>query len=272
MPTQFIEHALDHLKGTGGDYRNMHRTIVLQVALLIILLMLPISRAYKVFLILLLGIFSYKTMLITWKLLELCFWIARRRGRSVYKKIVNRIFREHFEFRHNFSAIPSIPTIFIATYPNRAIEYLAPALLPTPMYFIASARAKPVMSSVYPDEECGYLPQGKKQLYQMTKELIGEKIKTMSVFMYVEDMSRRYGRDVGGLRKGVFWIAKELGVTITPVVIDNIRESWDRVPNQRYEVYIGPTMYVHDPLSTLVDVRTMMRKKKASLKKSKFFT
>ncbi len=264
--------VLDHLKGTGGDYRNMRRTLVLQVALLITLLMLPISRTHKVFFILLLGVFSYKTMLITWKLLELCFWIARRQGRSVYKKTVNRIFRENFEFRHNFSAIPSTPTIFIATYPSDSIEYLAPALLPTPTYFIASARAKSVMSRVYSDEECGYLPQGKKQLYQMTKELIGEKIKTMSVFMYVEDMSRRYGRDVGGLRKGAFWIAKELGVTVTPVVIDNLRESWGRVPNQRYEVYIGPTTYVHDPLSTLIDVRTMMRKKKASLRKSKFFT
>ena len=250
----------------------MHRTIVLQVALLVILLMLPVSRYYKATLILLLGVLSYKTVLITWKLLELCFWIARRRGKSVYKKIVNKIFREYFEFRHNFSAIPSTPTIFIATYPAGAIEYLAPALLPTPTYFIASARAKSVMSRVYPTDECGYLPHGKKQLYQMTKELIGKKIKTMSVFLYVEDMSRRYGREVGGLRKGVFWIAKELGVTVTPIVIDSLRESWGRVPHQRYEIFIGPTMHVEDPLSTLIEVRNMMRKKKAFLKENKFST
>jgi hypothetical protein len=234
--------------------------------------MLPVDRFYKIVLISLLGILSCKTVLITGKLLKLCFWIAQHQGRIVYKRIVSEIFKEHFEFRHNFPSIPSTPTIFIATYPDSLVEYLSPALLPVPVYFIASTYAKPIMSRVYGDDECGYLPHGKKQLYQMTKTLISEKLTTMSVFLYVEDKSRRYGREVGGLRKGPFWIAKELGVTITPVVLDNVIESFGRIPRQRYEVYIGPTMHVHDPLSTLIDVRTMMRKKKASLKQSKFFT
>lgn len=250
----------------------MHKAMVLQVAVLLVLLMFPVNMFYKFALISLLGVLSCKTVLIMGKLLELFFWIARRRGRSVYKGIVSKIFREHFEFRHNFSLIPSTPTIFIATYPASLIEYLTPALLPLPVYFIASARAKPVMSRVYPDDECGYLPHGRKQLYQMTKTLISEKLKTMSVFVYVEDMSRRYGREVGGLRKGIFWIAKDLGATVTPVVLDNVVESWGRIPHQKYEVCIGPTMHVQDPLSALIDVRTMMRNTKAALGKSKFST
>ena len=250
----------------------MHQVIMLQVVLFLILLMLPVGRVYKVLLVSLLGILSRKTVLITGKLLKLGFWISRQQGKLVYKRIVGEIFKEHFEFRHNFSSIPSTPTIFVATYPASLVEYLSPALLPVPIYFIASTYARPFMSRVYCDDECGYIPHGKKQRYQMTKMLIKEKLRTMSVFLYVEDKSRRYGRELGGLRKGIFWIAKELGATITPVVLDNVTESLGRIPDQRYEVYVGPTMYVHDPLSTLIDVRTMMRKKKASLRKSKFLT
>ncbi len=234
--------------------------------------MLPVGRVYKVLLVSLLGILSHKTVLITGKLLKLGFWVLRQQGNLVYKRIVSEIFREHFEFRHNFSSIPSTSTIFIATYPASLVEYLSPALLPVPVYFIASTYARPIMSRVYCDDECGYIPHGKKKRYQMTKMLIKEKLRTMSVFLYVEDKSRRYGRELGGLRKGVFWIAKELGATITPVVLDKVTESLGRIPDQRYEVYVGPTMYVHDPLSTLINVRTMMRKKKASLRKSKFLT
>jgi len=85
-------------------------------------------------------------------------------------------------------------------------------------------------------------------------------------------MSRRYGREVGGLRKGIFWIAKDLGATVTPVVLDSVVESRGRIPHQKYEVCIGPTTHVQDPLSVLIDVRTMMRNTKAALGKSKFST
>ena len=230
--------------------------------------MIPIGKNPKIVLISLLGVMSYKTILMTRRLLEIVIGIARGNAQFIYKKTVNSIFRENFRFRHNFWRIPTEPTIFVATYPTSPIEYLAPALMPIPVCLIVSQRAKGVMSRVYSESECGYLPDGEDR-YSMTKTKIKEKLKLMSVFMYVEDQSRRYGRNVGRLRKGAFWIAKELGVTVTPVVLDNVVD-WGMIPQQKYEVHIGPTMRVSDPLSILIKVRTMMREKKTLFAKRKF--
>ena len=244
---------------------------MLQVSTLLILLMIPIGKHPKIILLSLLSVMSYKTILITRRLLEIVVGIARGNAQFIYKKMVNSIFRENFRFRHNFWRIPTEPTIFVATYPTSPIEYLAPALMPIPVCLIASQRAKGYMGRVYSESECGYLPD-REDRYSMTKTKIKEKLKLMSVFMYVEDMSRsygRYGRNVGRLRKGAFWIAKELGVTVTPIVLDNVVD-WGMIPQQKYEVYIGPTMYVDDPLSTLIKVRTMMREKKTLFAANKF--
>jgi hypothetical protein len=248
----------------------MHKTVIFLISILLILSIIPISKPHKIILISIIIILWHKTIIITKNILEIvCIHIPTGHAQYKYKKIVNNIFKENFNFKHNFLHLPNKPTIFIATYPTSSLEYLAPALMPIPVCFIASKRAKKIMSKVYTKHECEYLPDGKNR-YHMTKKLIDEKLKFIPVFMYVEDQSRRYGRNVGNLRKGAFWIAKELGATITPVVLDNVVEKWGRIPRQNYEVYIGPTINVSDPLDTLVKVRTMMRNKKNLFIKRKF--
>lgn len=230
------------------------------------IIMSPLCKQYKFSLLLFLYFTIPNFISITTKLLVIVLGIMRGNAQENYKKIVNSIFKENFRFRNNFSQLPTKPTIFVATYPHSPIEYLIPALLPLPICFVASRRAMKIMSKVYPESECAYLPDGKDR-YHMTKKLIKEKLKVMSVFIYSEDQSRRYGRSVGKIRKGAFWIAKELGATITPIVLDRVVEQLGK---QNYQIYIGPTMQVSNPLETLIKVRTVMREKKSLFIKRKF--
>ena len=241
-------------------------TLIKQLSILVLIKCLPVSTLQKTVVGVLFLIYSRKTWFIMLKILELVTLIAGNRAKDHYKAIANSIFRDNFRFRANFRDLPSSPTILVSTYPKDwgSIEYLAPALFPVPVCLMAVTNARAIMSKVYPDAECCYIPSKVHGRYEITRDIVREKLKDMHVMMYVEDHQRRHGRRVANLRKGAFWIAKELGATVTPVVISSVHEEYGAIPDQNFDVYVGPTMQVDDPASTLIRVRTLMRQKKAS--------
>ena len=237
-----------------------------------IILILPVSTNRRAILIIALFGYSYKSLLIVGKLMNLVGKILIKSNYSSYLNLANSIFRDNFRVRSNFDELPSKPTILVTNYPVSFLEYLAPALVPGSTCLLASKAAKRWMSLVYTSRECCYIPTEKGGRYDIVKELIRERLKNSHVIVYVEDYKRKYGRSIGSLWKGTFWMAKELNATITPLIIDKVEEKWFSIPEQNFGIYVGPTMQVLDPVITLIKVRTMMREVKTLFTINKFKT
>ncbi len=66
-----------------------------------------------------------------------------------------------------------------------------------------------------------------------------------SVFAYA---NHGISGTTGRIRTGLFKIAKKLNITITQIAIDNINSLFNCIPYQRFEIRIGETFYVDDPI------------------------
>ena len=165
---------------------------------------------------------------------------------------------------HNFHTLPSHNTIFLVTYPVELVEYLIPSLIPnkTICYVAAPVAAKPLKLLVYEPNEFVVLNADKNNFDYLKTQLV-DKLDRMSIWVYANSRnSRVHDYDVGKMRTGMFYIARDLNVTITPVVVNSFR-------CEKFNVTIGDTMFVDkvDPMNTVKTVRKFMRNCKRSFRK-----
>jgi len=151
-------------------------------------------------------------------------------------------------FKNNFDKIPNHTTIFVSNYPVNIIEYIASFMLPIETCLVASSTS--LAKNLTKLENQIIFDIRKNKNFDTLMDLIGEKLKEMSVYVYVENYKNRYGNmNVIGspLRSGVFHMAQKLGVTITPVFVSRISSTMASIPYQNFNMVIGETQYVTDP-------------------------
>lgn len=238
--------------------------------LIVVTILAPIRREYKLILFGLYAAINQRMWLVLIYLTpNLPGLIAGHT--EEYRASVNRLFRGCFNLKHNFYQLPDHPTIFLASYPATPLEYMAPCLLPFPVCFLTSRRAEPLLRRVYKKEEYLVFNDSKRNNYAHLREEIKNRIGTMPMYVYVEDQSQRiHDFHVGNMRKGMFYIAKELGVTITPIAIDSVLLENGLIPAQKFEIRVGATQHVEDPLQAMLDVRQFLLRGKHDFKATKF--
>ena len=239
--------------------------ILLYIIFVILLIYLPIKN--KVILLLLYSLYIHKTLRI------LSYFIIYSHSlKTNYKFIVSKIFTKYFKFTHNFENIPNHPTIFMANYPITELEYCIPSLIPSKICFITSKRAKRFLELVYEDKEYLVFDDKKKNNYEYLKKKIQNILKTnRSIYVYVEDQKQRiYDFHIGNMRKGIFYIAKELDATITPLVIDGVLTKHNIIPSQNFRIKIGETQKIINPKQSMYKVRNFLVKNKRVFYLSKF--
>jgi len=102
------------------------------------------------------------------------------------------------------------------------------------------------------------------------KRRIDEQLKKgVSIFAYSSIPCPFVGK-VGRVRKGLFSIAKQLGVTITPLAVDYIEHNIGMIPYQRFEIRVGDTFHVEDPLRESLRARKFFKKAISRFRKKKF--
>jgi hypothetical protein len=72
------------------------------------------------------------------------------------------------------------------------------------------------------------------------------------------------------MRKGMFYIAKELGITITPLAIDSIHISYFTIFQQKYQLYVGQTQKVLNPTKSMRETRRFFIRQKANFSSNKY--
>jgi len=188
-----------------------------------------------------------------------------------YKYLARGVFVESLRFHHNFEALSKEHTIYLVNYPVTILEYALASVLPTPVCMVSSDRAKKLLSLAYEPDNYLVFDSSKKNNYEHLNELIRERIKKVSLYVYVDDMSKRISDDhVGTLRKGMFYIAKELGVNITPIAMDSIVTKGGIIVPQKFEVSVGETHKVEDPVKSMYEVRKFLLNEKKRFMNTKF--
>lgn len=175
-------------------------------------------------------------------------FLCRTRATSMFNKF--------FNFKHNFGNLPSSPTIFVVNYPTNFFDYFAGILIPKDIAFVMAdvwftriTWGKLMKNVIYRKKKYGNSYDDVKT--QMQQMIANGKSVLAYVTTYVTTGSEKHGNKLytGRVRTGMFRIAQELGVTITPVVMDYIDQGSGVIPAQNFQVHIADSFYVTDPLS-----------------------
>ena len=177
----------------------------------------------------------------------------------------DKLFYTHFNYKHNFYNLPTKPTIYVANYVMDRIENISCILIPT--------RLCVIMGSGFIDhfklnKIVKYTHATRKHSgeYQEVKSSIKNKLNSgISVFSYI---SRPFiSNHIGKVRSGMFRIAKELNVTITPIYFDYIKHSYGVIPFQDFNIVVGDTFYVNNIELSVYRTKLFFKKNRKKLNK-----
>ena len=156
----------------------------------------------------------------------------------------------------NFEMIPKHNTIFVANYPTTVVEYICFKLIPVDVAIIVANGFIGSWTLCFcKTGQFIKLTSGKNNFDNLLKD-VKEKIKNMSIFVYVEDQTKK--KQIGNksiaypLRKGIFEIACQLGLTVTPIFIDRVHIKNGLIEKRNFNISVGNTLKVKDAKDTAI--------------------
>lgn len=161
--------------------------------------------------------------------------------------------------------LPDYPSIIVANYPTTYLEYLANYLLSDNICILlykGSFIQSRIVKYFYSSDQIIFVGRGKEFLDTQNK--IKSKIDSgYTVLVYAE--KRFYDRpskyDISRLHSGIFSIAKNAKIPITPIVFDHIDHDFGIVTNSNYKIYIDKPRYVTDVQKEMDMASKLFRKK-----------
>jgi hypothetical protein len=162
-------------------------------------------------------------------------------------RIVSLFLYKNLNLNMNIKDLPSKPTIIVANYPSNYIEYLTHGLFGDKLCLLVYGPAVKILKYIYGKDHLIAVNKGN---FEKTQEEVKHKLDSgYHIFAYVEKdyYNRKNPYTISELRTGMFSIAKNLNVTITPVTIDHIDHLLGGVnTNSIFNIKIGKTEYVND--------------------------
>ena len=195
---------------------------------------------------------------------------ANRVDNDIPKSIVSRLFNKYFHYSSNIDSIPKHKTIYVSNYVSDRFENFACIMIPNISIILGDTFVKTFKLHKVVCNLIARKP-GKNQYDTVKKDIKTQYDSGSSVFAYIEEPSTVIGDGIGRLRSGMFSIAKELNITITPVVFDHIEyNKFGMIYNQNYRIKVGDSFYVQDVKESKYKVRKFFRDTLKQFKKKKF--
>lgn len=214
---------------------------VLEAILLLVIFLLLNTGSLKPLFIFFL-FYLYKT--------QFCFLLFVLRIKSLNRlncreKILD-FFQDNFEFKI-IGKIPEKPTIYVANYCSDRFENLACVLLPTTLTVVMNQNVNFHSKWVDTIETIDY-----QKNFQNVKRQVKNAIQKNSIFAYVSLQS--FG--IGKIRTGMFRIAHELDLEVTPVFISKIKLNYFGMKtNSDFFIKIGKSFRVENISEAVFDTR-----------------
>lgn len=170
------------------------------------------------------------------------------------------LYKMNFGLKMNEKDIPCKPTIIMANYPINYVEYLTQGLFGSKVCLLVHEPAIKVLKYIHGEEHLVCVNKGEfDQLQQRVKEKLDS---GYHIFCYIERdyYNRKHDYQITELRSGMFTIAKNLEVTITPVVIDHIKHTCGIDEDIPFQIKIGRTQTVDNVKEVMNKVRDFYSK------------
>ena len=201
----------------------------------------------------------YRNIVILYKLIS----AARTCGNdSLLRTSVRTIFDDLFTVKHNFEELPDKPTIFVLNYPYCIYDYVAAAIIPKDIAYMMADSPLTRSTWSYVMADAVYRKKKGNSFEDVQNQIRQKLLEGKSILAYVT--TKEFKGDnhlyIGRVRTGMMRIAKELDVTITPVVMDSIDTPWGIISRQNFRIHVGETFKVDDPVSAALRVRKVYTK------------
>ena len=181
------------------------------------------------------------------------FTLITGKNRVNMSRMCRNLFVNHTEFKHNLGDIPKHPTIWILNYPQKNwIEYYTQSLLPQNYVFVANNRFGKILTQYYGVDRIYTINFSKPENYDILKSQIKTILsRGINVCMYFDTKVdykgiKKHKYTLQTPRKGIFNIARELNVEITPIVMDHLYISAGIIPPQNYQIYVGKSLKINN--------------------------
>lgn len=155
-------------------------------------------------------------------------------------------FMSVFNLKHNLTKLSSSPTIYVGNYPCTFLESVSLTLLPNTTIAMGDSK---VTRNTWGRLLGDIIYRKPKNAYNDIKKDIEKRLSSgRSVFAYVTSRGERENTRnfFGRVRTGIFRIANELGVTVTPIAFDTIKTNMGCIVDQDFNIFVGETMLVDD--------------------------
>lgn len=185
--------------------------------------------------------------------------------KELHRSNVKLLFDSYMKPRFYGHNLPNQATIIVANYPTSYLEYLANYLLPSNICMLlyrGSVIQSKITKYFYGKDQILFVGRGNE--FEETQEKVRVKIaQGYTVLVYAEKKfyKRPTKYDISTLHSGIFSIAKNTNVAITPIVFDHIDHTLGIVTNDNYKVYIDKTRYVTDIQQSMDQVAKLFRRK-----------
>ena len=182
-----------------------------------------------------------------------------------YRLILTNGFNKLLNIKYRGHSFPKNRTIFVCNYPANLMEYLLYFYsLPGKCCIVVYAGLQ--LSKVI-EMFCGknsVITISKGGQFDKTQKMIFDKINEgYNIMVYNETNfhSRYHIYHVNNLRTGIIKIAKNLGVTVTPIVFDHITHNFGLISNKQFKIYVGQTTQIDDVKKYIKYLRCMYLRK-----------
>lgn len=231
-----------------SDRRIEHA--VIHSCLIFVILLLCIQKKFKPILCILFIILYYKTIRIffyVWNVYKIYTGNRLLNMNKISRKVLYDM-----DVIENLRDLPSYHSIILCNYPAEIPEYLVQWIIPRKICVIIIKDLEKIMVKLGADT----LTVDKNNNFDTLKDCISEKIKSCSIFVYInKPQSRLHHNHLGRLRSGIFHIASKLNIPVTKMVVDRINHTSGAVFPQKFQIHVSKTEIIQDPILYMKETR-----------------
>jgi hypothetical protein len=242
--------------------------------LFIVILLLPIGRNIKIvllaFYVFMFNInLKFMTRIVSWAINGYNGYYISEKDDTVIREDVTDLFKSAFRFHDNFGKLPDKPGIIVCNYIWDRLENLASIIIPRNLAIVGSAKFMKNSKINYLIKHFIITNENGNSYERMKLEIKNHIDNGRYVFAYV---SKPVTHDhyISKLRSGMFRIAKELNIPITPLAVDYIDSYYGIIPYQNFYMHVGETFYIDDVDSDMYRMRKFFTERVQFFKKNKY--
>jgi hypothetical protein len=209
------------------------------------------------------------TRIVSWAINGYNGYYISEKDDTVLREDVTDLFKSAFHFHDNFGKLPDKPGIIVCNYVWDRLEHLASIIIQRNLAIIMGTKCVKMSKLNYLVKHFIITNENGNSYERMKLEIKNHIDNGRYVFAYV---SKPVTHDhyITKLRSGMFRIAKELNIPITPLAVDYIDSYYGVIPYQNFYMHVGETFYVDDVDSDMYRTRKFFTERVEYFKRNKY--